>query len=308
MRSRLPAVARSAATADAARAVTGPLTRGALRWSTRPTDRPWAQDRKRRRDPTMRARHRAPPSGTEQCGRRGSTGASPSTSVLDGALRRSVPAKAVPMLAPAPPLPTRAPWRDRPRVRLAGSGHADEPTDAAKPPSVISKPHAKRHRYERAWVCSATANHGVQIKSFCIDQDGHDSHGMARRFTLGNLPWPGELRAVPPLRAVGGSLRRPWQAAREGLICFAIWRPGRCQVADAVIVRFGRQAPADRLGGHRRLGAGLCPAVRTHLPATADTTTGTPAGPAAAGTQLPRANVVVVGQSRSPGSLARSSP
>src|SRR6266487_5410153 len=93
-------------------------------------------------------------------------------------LRRSVPAKAVPMLAPAPPLPTRAPWRDRPRVRLAGSGHADEPTDAAKPPSVISKPHAKRHRYERAWVCSATANHGVQIKSFCIDQDGHDSHGM----------------------------------------------------------------------------------------------------------------------------------
>jgi hypothetical protein len=69
----------------------------------------------------MRTRHRATPSGTQRCGRCGATGASPSTSVLDGALRRSVPAKAVPKPCPQRRLCQRA----RPGETALG------PTDAA---------------------------------------------------------------------------------------------------------------------------------------------------------------------------------
>jgi hypothetical protein len=54
----------------------------------------------------------------------------PSTSVLDGALQRSVPAKAVPKLCPSGASASAPPARS-PYARLAGSGQADEPTDAA---------------------------------------------------------------------------------------------------------------------------------------------------------------------------------
>ena len=64
-----------------------------------------------------------PPSGTDRCSRCESTGASPSTSVLDGALRRSVPAKAAPSLAHS------AAAAHQPAMMTAGSA----PASAVRP-------------------------------------------------------------------------------------------------------------------------------------------------------------------------------
>jgi hypothetical protein len=89
-RSRLPGVARFVARAGAVRAVTGaadPRHTPAVSTPAKQTmgARPQAQAR-----PHDTSETTSNPRGTARCGRHGSTGASPSTSVLDRALSRSI--------------------------------------------------------------------------------------------------------------------------------------------------------------------------------------------------------------------------